>query len=182
MTLSALPVETAAALGAQHNAPQHLRTSNISVRLLQSPAVGSALLRFLDVFLTQGSLDKRTRELIILRVAWKSRSQYVFGRHKATAQTCMSDAELWGVRDPANCPSYSEVDLAVLSATDELLADAAIGEETQRVLARHFSPQQLVDIILAAGNWRIFATLDNSAHVPLEPGYTSWPPGQGPGD
>jgi alkylhydroperoxidase family enzyme len=178
MSLPALSVEAAAELGARHGAPEHLRTSNISVRLLQSPATGSALLRFLNVFLTEGSLDKRTRELIILRVAWKTRSHYVFGRHKSTAQTCMSDTELWGVRDPQSCAVYGDADLAVLQATDELLDGAAIGEETQKVLDRHFSPRQVVDIILAVGNWRIFATLDNCAHVPLEPGYSSWPEGQ----
>jgi 4-carboxymuconolactone decarboxylase len=90
------------------------------------------------------------------------------------------EADILGVRDPASHSAYSEIDRAVITMADELHHHAQVSDSTWQVLERTFSPEQLVELILIAGNWRMLAGFFNSARVPLDTQVPSWPEGKAP--
>lgn len=156
-------------------------TLNVMRALLHNPGVAAPLAALLNTLLFRGKLDARTRELVILRTGWRTKSEYEFCQHVALARRIgMKDEDILGVRDPERCGSYSEVDRAVIRMTDELMDSYRIAPATWAVLERNFPPEQLVELLLAAGNWRMFAIFLNGAKVPLDEGVASWPEGKAP--
>ena len=95
----------------------------------------------------------------------------------------MTDEEILGVRDPAKCGAYSEVDRAVIAMADELNDNTEVTPATWAVLERAFSASELVELILVAGFWRMMAGFLKSAKIPfdpIDPKMTGWPEGKAP--
>jgi hypothetical protein len=68
----------------------------------------------------------------------------------------------------------------VIAMADELMEGAKVSAATWQVLERSLSAADLVELLLAAGNWRMLAIFLNSAMIPLDPGVPSWPEGRKP--
>ena len=56
----------------------------------------------------------------------------------------------------------------MLSAADELLADARIGDPTYAVLARALDTRQLMDVVFTVGAYEVFAMAMRTFDVPLD--------------
>jgi alkylhydroperoxidase family enzyme len=155
---------------------------NVFRMLLQNPTVAHAAEFLLGTLMNRNSIPARTRELIILRTGWRTGSEYEFCRHLLRSRTLnMSDQEILGVRDPENCASYSAADRAVIRMADELHDRAEVSPETLAILQREFQPGQIVELIIAAGNWRMMAALFNTAKLPLDADIAAgWPEGRHP--
>lgn len=176
-----LSKEEAVRRGEEAGVPANLAGLNAFRVLLHDPPVAGAVGKLLMTLLFQGRLDHRTRELVILRVGWRRASEYEFCQHVAVArQFGMSDEDILGVRDPDACASYAEVDRAVLRMTDELLERSEVSEATWAVLRGAFDEAQLLELLLAAGNWTLIAGFLKSVGVPLDEGIASWPEGRRP--
>jgi alkylhydroperoxidase family enzyme len=132
--------------------------------------------------MNRNTIEARTRELIILRTAWRAGSEYVFGRHLLRARSLkISEQEILGVRDPDKCAAYSDVERAVLKMADELHERANVSSATWAVLEKNFTPGQLVELVIAASNWRMAAALFNAAKLPLDDDIAAgWPEGKRP--
>lgn len=181
--LTLLSVEEARKRGEEVGVPPNLSRLNAFRVLLHNPTAAGPLAKLLMTLLLQGSLDHRTRELVILRIGWRRASEYEFCQHVAVArQFGMKDGDILGVRDPERCASYGETDRAVLRMTDELLDHSRVRDETWKLLAQAFDEAQLVELLLAAGNWTLFAGFLRSAAVPLDEDVKSWPEGRTPPD
>ena len=84
----------------------------------------------------------------------------------------------YGIR---NCPSYSAIDRAVIKLADELNDNAVASPETWQILEKNFPPEQLLELVFAQGQWRMFASFFNTAKVPLDADAASgWPEGRKP--
>jgi 4-carboxymuconolactone decarboxylase len=124
----------------------------------------------------------RTRELVTLRVAWRTGAEYVFCHHvRISRDLGIPDEEILGVRDPRRCRGYSKMDRAVLRLADELHEDAAVRPSTWAALERAFAPGELVELLLIGGFWRMVAGFVKSARLPLDAGVPGWPEGREPG-
>ena len=65
----------------------------------------------------------------------------------------------------------------------ESLADGRISDRTWAACAEHLDEAGLVELVVAIGNWTLFARLLPSLEVPLEDGVEPWPPdGRTPDD
>ena len=53
-------------------------------------------------------------------------------------------------------------------ATDELVDDHVIGDDTWSQLSNHLDPQQILDLIFTAGSWAMLAWLVASLGVELD--------------
>jgi len=179
--IALLPVEEARRRGKEAGVPDELAGINVFRALLHNPTVAGPVANLLTTLLFRGKLDPRIRELVILRTGWRTKSEYEFCQHVGVARRLnMTDEEILGLRDPDNCRAYSEVDRAVIKMTDELLDRYEISGATWAVLERNFAPDHLVELLLAAGNWRMFAILLKGAKIPLDAGVPSWPDGKAP--
>jgi len=157
---------------------------NVIRALLQNPAVTAAQSHLGGTLMASKTLNPRLRELVILRTGWRTKSEYEFCQHVAIArQLEMSDEEILGVRDPANCKVFSEVDRAVIALADELNDNAEVSAKTWSILERFFSAAELVELVVVSGFWRMMAGFLKTARIPLDPidpTIKGWPEGKAP--
>jgi alkylhydroperoxidase family enzyme len=85
--------------------------------------------------------------------------------------------DLLAVRDWPGATNLTPADKAVLQATDDTLERGCIQPETWAKCCQHLdSEAERVELVVAIGNWSLFAHLLQSLQVPLEDGVEAWPP------
>ncbi len=172
-----LDVEEARRRAAEVGVPEVMADLSVFRTLLHQPGVAAAVNGMLHALLWKGTLDARLRELLIMRIGWTCGSVYEWTQHWAVALAVGVPADdVLGVRDWPTHDGFDDLDRAVLAATDETLADGRISDATWAACAGHLSDAQLVELVVAIGNWTLFARLLPSLDVPLEEGVAPWPP------
>jgi len=137
--------------------------------LLQHRALAKAFLTFNNHVAMASTVSKRIRELLILRVGWLRGAEYEFQQHVILGlRAGLTEAEIDRITHGPNAEGWDVVDATLLRATDELVADAYIKDETYAILAQHFNNEQLLDIVFAIGCYEMLAMVFNSFHVPFE--------------
>ena len=123
------------------------------------------------------TLPLRDKELLILRTAWLSRGNYIWGVHSTGAgqRAGITGEELMRIpRGPA-ASGWSEFDAALLRAADELHASRFITDATWALLAERYDEGQLLEVMFVVGNYTLLAMFHNSVGVPLEPSVPGLP-------
>ena len=137
--------------------------------MLNSPRVAGGFAEMLRTLMFHNVVSSRARELVILRIGWRTKSEYEFCQHvRVSRELKMSEPEILGVRDPDACAAYSAVDRAVIKMADELHETSTVSPSTWATLAQAFSNEELIELVLAAGLWRMVAGFFNAAKVPLD--------------
>ncbi len=115
------------------------------------------------------TLSPRQRELLVLRVAARRQSAYEWRQHVLLAADVgiAADEVSWIVEGPG-ASGWSAVDRALVSAVDELLADARVADATWEVLADALDVDQLLDVIFTVGAYDALAMALRSFGVPLD--------------
>jgi alkylhydroperoxidase family enzyme len=176
--LRLLPVEESARLGEKLGILDWLATANIFRGLLNSPSAASAVYGVLDALFFHSTVAARTRELVILRIGWRTGSEYVFCNHvRISRDLGIADNEILGVRDPEQCAAYSETDRQVITLADELHESTQVTPSTWAALEKAFTPEELVELVVIAGCWRAIAGFVKTAGIPLDDDTPSWPEG-----
>jgi len=149
---------------------------NIFRTLAQHPKLMKRWLVFGNHVLGRSTLPPRERELVILRIGWLCRSAYEWGQHVRIALgSGLSQAEIDRIPQGPDAAGWSELERALLRATDELHADAFISNETWAALAAHLDTQQLMDLIFTVGQYNLVSMALNSLGVQPEPGLPAFP-------
>lgn len=173
-----LDTDAARARGTALGLNEQLATLNVFRTLLHQEPVAKAVAGTLTTLLFTGNrLDVRLRELVIMRIGWQTASCYEWTQHWRVARGLqIPERDLLAVRNwqPARC--FSALERAALAATDETLQDGHISNRTWSRLAKHLPADQLVELVIAIGNWNMFSQLLQSLAVPLEDGIEPWPP------
>ena len=139
---------------------------NIFRTLAHHPKLLKRWLVFGNHVLARSTLAPRERELAILRVGWLCRAGYEWGQHVVIArQSGVTDAEIERVADGPDAPGWSDADRALLRAVDELRADAFVSDPTWAALSRHYSKEQILDLIFAVGQYQLVSMALNSLGV-----------------
>jgi len=147
--------------------------------LLRHPGLAKELASTLNTLLFDGNkLDARLRELIIMRIGWKTASLYEWTQHWRVARMLdISEEDILAVRDWQASSILSDLDKAVMKATDETLDQGMISDATWAELAKGIkAPEELIELVVAIGNWSLFSQLLKSLKIPLEDGVDDWPP------
>ena len=137
--------------------------------LAHHPELARAFHTFNGHILFGTTLSPRQRELLVLRVAAVRQSTYEWGQHVLLADDVGIAAEevAWIVEGP-DASGWSSVDRALVSAVDELLADARVADATWEVLAADLDVDQLIDLIFTVGAYDALAMALRSFGVPLD--------------
>lgn len=119
-------------------------------------------------FVENYRIPAREKELLILRTAWLSRGDYIWGRHNVMGQTAgLTVEEIRGVTVGAVDSGWTEFDAALLRAADELHESRFISEGTWRTLAQRYSEDQMVEVVLIVGNYTQLAMFQNTLGAQL---------------
>jgi alkylhydroperoxidase family enzyme len=179
--IALLPVDEAIRRGKEVGLDDRFSSINAFRVMLHNSRAAGAVAGLLRTLMFHNTLNARTRELVILRNGWRTRSEYEFCQHVRVARDLkMSEEEILGVRDPGNCSVYTEIDRAVIRMADELLDNSEVSKETLLTLQKAFSNEELVELLLVAGFWRMIAGYLKTSEVPLDAGVPSWPEGKAP--
>ena len=153
------------------------RPLNIFLTLAKNPSLFDVFTRFGSHLLFKGELPAREREIVILRVGWRSQSEYEFGQHTVIGkQAGLTDDEVTRLARPAT-DGWNDDDAALLRMVDELCSDNVVGDDTWRALSKTWSEPQLLELLMLAGYYRLVSGVLNSAGVSLEPSTPGWPAG-----
>ena len=123
------------------------------------------------------AIPAREREIVILRVGWRAQSEYEFGQHAVIGQDAGLSADEVAALADIGPHSWSDDDAALIAMVDDLCDDDVVSDETWARLAARWSPEQLLDLLVLAGYYRLVSGLLNSAGVALEKGTGGWPAG-----
>ncbi|MCE3550990.1 carboxymuconolactone decarboxylase family protein [Pseudonocardia sp. RS11V-5] len=127
-------------------------------------------------FLTRGELPARERELVVLRVAWRSGCEYEWAQHVLIGRRAgLTDAEIARVAEPG--APWSAADAALLRAADEVLDHTDLSDATWAELAGRFTETQLVELVVLVGFYRMAAGFLNATGVQKEADLPGWPAG-----
>jgi len=143
---------------------------NVLGTLMHHPALAGPFLAYNNVLLQTPTLDPGLRELIILRVACRTRAPYEWAQHVRMANRAgLGDDEIRAVaqRDPGHMWSALEADL--LAATDELVDGYCVGDGTWERLAKQLDTPQLVELLFVVGTYTGLAMVFNSFGLQLDP-------------
>ena len=173
-----LSVEEAKLAAEKIGLPAQMAELSVFRVLLRHPELAKAIFGLLAQLLFRGKLDARLRELVILRIGWATKSEYEWTQHwRVAAQLGVSEADMRAVRDWRKAAVFGAAERAVLAATDETLESGAITPETWRACQAELGGHEnLLELVAAIGNWRLFSSLLRSLEIPLEEGVVAWPP------
>lgn len=131
---------------------------NVLGTLAHHPDLTRAYHTFNGHVLFGSTLDLRTRELLVLRVAARRDAEYEWLQHKVIATDLgFSAEEIDRVADGADADGWSPLEAAVVRAVDELIDDARIAEGTYVVLAEALDVRQLLDLVFTVGAYDLLA-------------------------
>jgi 4-carboxymuconolactone decarboxylase len=145
---------------------------NIFNTLAQLPDALTAFLAWGSYVLSRrNSLPAREREIVILRTGYLCRSGYEWAQHVPIGlRAGITEDEVERIKHGAAAPGWSEPDLHLLQACDELHTRQFVSDTTWARLASHFSEPQCMDIVFTVGQYTQVSMMLNSFGVQLDPG------------
>jgi 4-carboxymuconolactone decarboxylase len=143
---------------------------NVLATMVRHPALAGAFNKFGNVLLREPAIGHRERELMLLRVAWRTRAQYEWVHHVRLAAHYGLDADdVQGVIDGGS-DRWSALESDLVGAADQLLDSYRIDDETWRRLTRHLDERQLVELPFIVGAYTCLAMAFNSWNLQVEDG------------
>jgi alkylhydroperoxidase family enzyme len=126
--------------------------------------------------LDRGLLTLRQREIVIDRTCALNGCEYEWGVHvavfaaKAKLTPRQIEATVLGGE-----AGWSEDEAVLLAVCDELDATRALSDALWTKLTRHFTPEQILEIIALVGFYRTVSLHANALRLPLEPTAARFP-------
>src|SRR5919106_6483241 len=121
--------------------------------------------------LLAGKLPDRDRELLILRTAWRCRSDYEWIQHQSIARDAgVTAAEIERLRlaDAPDAPGWAAFDATLVRAADELHDEGCLSDATWAALAGRYDERQLIELPMLVGHYHLLAFTLSSLGVQLE--------------
>lgn len=142
---------------------------NLHRVLAYNPQTLASWLQFGEHVLRNNSLPEREREIVILRVAWNWQSDYEWGLHVRLARSIgMSEADIGAVTRGAADSHWPPAEAALIAAVDDIHDHRPIGDGTWNILAAHYTPKQLIDLVMTVGEFALVAMILSSFQIAKE--------------
>ncbi len=156
--------------------------SNIFKTLARHPRLLARFNTLGGLFMAKSVIRASDRELIILRVATRTRCPYEWGQHVGLAyQAGLTAAQLeWLVAervasDVGTSPLWTEDQRALMTVTDHLLDGTDVDDALWSALHLGRTDAQALEILMLAGFYRMLAAVINAVRVELDEGLPMWP-------
>lgn len=153
------------------NARENGSIADIVMVLANHPAMGRSFLEWSKHPLRNNSLPFRLLEVLILRVASRTRCGYEWHNHvRYGLGAGLSLEDIAAIRDwPADTGRLGETERLILRAVDELFDNSKLSDATWDALGGHFDTHQKMDIVMTTGSYTMTAWAISSFGVQLEP-------------
>ncbi|MFJ9893872.1 ferredoxin [Streptomyces sp. NPDC091280] len=142
---------------------------NLFGTLAHHPALAHAWLSLARVLTHEGTLGHRRRELTVLRVAHRLDAPYVHQRHRASAaEVGLTAAEIDATAADLDAHPWAGEDRTLLEAADLLAANIPVSEGLWARLSRDLRPEQLLELLVLAGQTATMCTTLNVLRTPAD--------------
>lgn len=128
--------------------------------------------------LGHGRMPPREREIVILRTCGRAGAEYEWGVHAVAfgKPLGLSDEELAGtVIGQAADAVWSESDRLLIRLVDELHDTCAISAPLWSALAQRYPEDQLLELVITTGWYRLLAGVINAVGIEPEPWAARFP-------
>ncbi|MEN3223673.1 carboxymuconolactone decarboxylase family protein [Mycolicibacterium porcinum] len=143
---------------------------NVLATMVHYPGLAAAFNRLGNVLLSKPAIGHRERELMLLRVAWRTGAQYEWVHHVLQAEHYgLDELDIQGVID-GGCATWSPLEADLVAAADQLLDRYRIDDATWQRLAGHLDSRQLVELPFIVGTYTCLAMAFNSWNLQVEDG------------
>jgi len=112
-------------------------------------------------------LDRRTREIVILRVAIRKRSRYEWAQHAKAARAAGITGEEIGAIAAGTATGTAGL---LCRAVDEITDDSDLHDDTYAELASQFSERQLMALAFLVGSYSLLSVVFGAFRMELDPG------------
>ena len=145
---------------------------NIFRTLAHAPKALTAFLAWGNYILSKrNALSPRDRELVILRTGYNCRSGYEWTQHQRIGLDCgLTEEEIARIKAGPDADGWSDLDQAMLRATDELTADHFVTDATWATLAP-LGDKGCMDLVMTVGQYTQVSMILNSFGVQVEDGW-----------
>lgn len=145
--------------------PPHVFTTLARHRALFRP-----WMKFAGKLMPGGKLPRVDGELVILRVAHLTGSEYEWVQHEEMAKIVgFSAEEVARVKAGSEAAGWSPRQRLILTAADQLHGDNRIGDELWARLAAEFDEVELIELCMLTGHYVMLAMTLNSLQVEPDP-------------
>ncbi len=135
--------------------------------LAHAPHLLEPFLGWAAALALNGSLRRREHEIVALRIAHLCGSAFEWDEHVGFAlEAGLTAQEIERIRAFPDSSPDDELDRVLLDATDQLHSDALVNDETYDRLAKFFTPSQLVEIPMVAGQYAMLSMLTGFTSIP----------------
>jgi alkylhydroperoxidase family enzyme len=144
--------------------------ANIFTTLGQHPRLFRVWLRYSAQLMPFGKLPRRDTELVILRVAWRCLCAYEWHQHVPIAlRVGLTADEVAGVAVSPPAEPFTVRQLALLAASDELLAQRVLSDSTWRAVETTLGTREVIELCLLIGNYQGLASTIGGLGIQIEP-------------
>lgn len=145
---------------------------NIFRTLAHAPMALTAFLGWGNYILSKrNALPPRDRELVILRTGYNCRSGYEWTQHKRIGLDCgLTADEIARIKAGPDASGWSELDVAMLRATDELTSDHFVTDASWAALAP-LGDKGRMDLVMTVGQYTQVSMILNSFGIQVEDGW-----------
>lgn len=160
--------------------PEGFLTLNIFRTMVKHRGLAERFNRLGGYLLVKGLLPARERELVILRVGWRCGSVYEFGQHTVMSRPAgVTDEEVHRLAQEST-DGWTEPDADLVRFADELCGTNSVSDKTWDRLAARWSEEQMIELLILGGFYRMVSGFLNSIGVELDAGVPGWPADSSP--
>lgn len=153
------------------NGPDQVHLPNAIGAMVHHPKVAGPFLSFNSVLLRDQLLTARQRELMVLQVAWLTRSEYEWVQHARLAHRYdITAEEIETIAADWRSGDWTPLETAMLEAAEQLVTTTRVDDDTWTVLAAELSEAELVEVLFVVGAYTCLAMVFNGLGVELDPG------------
>ena len=147
---------------------------NVYKLLLHSPALAACWIELINAARFKTALDGRLREIVIIRVGYLNRTDYVVRQHVPVLALPegLSEAECAALADWQDSRFFSARERAVLAYTDAMTREIAVADEAFDALRPHLSERQIVELTVLVGIYNMHTRVFTALRIDPEPHHT----------
>jgi 4-carboxymuconolactone decarboxylase len=128
--------------------------------------------------LGHGRVEPREREIVIHRTCARAGAEYEWGVHALAfgKPLGLSDEQIVATAaGPDDDPAWSERDALLVRLADELHDTCQVSDELWSSLAANYGDDQLLELVITAGWYRLLSYVINGAQIESEPWAARFP-------
>jgi AhpD family alkylhydroperoxidase len=149
---------------------------NLYRTLANHPALLAAWTEFANSIRHDSTTPRAMRELMILRTAQLTRSEYEWAQHlKMARKMGVREAQIAALADWRASPEFDARERAALLLT-EAVQTIGVSDEVHAEVKKHFSDAEFVELTFTAAFYAMVSRMLDALRVELDPGARDYSP------